>query len=111
MKSEYSIHLYEILKSYENLGTYTVELEELKQLLMLSDKYDRYDNFRTKIIETALKEINEKTDIIISYKPIREGRTIKKLRFTIAPKASIEAAITRIKNNELLEENINNETE
>ena len=110
MNSKYSIRLYELLKSYENIGAHTFELEELKEKLQTAE-YSRYANFKRKVIDIALEEINEYTDITITFKPIREGRNIAKLYFEIKPKTSTEAAITRIKNNELLEENINNETE
>jgi plasmid replication initiation protein len=102
MKSGYSIHLYEILKSYENLEKYIVDIEDLKQLLQTAN-YTRYDNFRMRIIEPAIEEINEYTDLKVSFKPIREGRVITKLCFTITPKTSTESAITRLYNYDILE--------
>lgn len=83
MKSKYSIRLYELLKSYSHLRS-EIEygLEELKSLLQTA-KYSDYKNFRVNVLEIAINEINEVSDIFVSYEPIREKRKIVSIRFTI----------------------------
>lgn len=105
MKSKYSMHLYEILKSYENLKEYTFDVEELKQLLQTAE-YDRYNNFKVKVIEPAIEEINKRSDITVSYTPIRDGRNITKINFKINRKSNFDVMLIREKNNEILEERI-----
>lgn len=101
MKSQYSIRLYELLKSYESLFIYTVELEEFKNILSV-DKYKRYPDFRRFVLDTAIKEINEYTDIKVTYKPIKKGRKISILEFTIKKKDIKEMTLSHAKSEEIV---------
>ena len=82
MKSKYSIRLYEILKSYANLKEYVIPVESLKDKLQCAE-YPVYNNFKVRVLDTAINEINNYTDIKVTYKPIRENRRIIALKFTI----------------------------
>lgn len=85
MQNKYSIRLYELLKSYEYMCGYTFELEEFKKRIQ-ANGYSHYTDFRVKVLEPAIKEINEYTDIDVDVTPIREGRSIKYLEFEIQRK-------------------------
>lgn len=76
MKSQYSIRLYEILKSYEYLGHKKFDLDMLKEQLC-AEKYIYFSNFDEKVLKIAVREINEVSDIKVSYTPIREGKKYK----------------------------------
>lgn len=86
MKSKYSIRLYELLKSYSHLHSeIQYSIEELKSILHTA-KYSDYKNFRVNVLDIATSEINEVSDIFISYEPIRERRKIVSIKFTIENK-------------------------
>lgn len=88
MKSQYSIRLYELLKSYENIYGIIYEVDELRKLMSLPDNtLARWVDFKRFVIEQAVKEINELTDIIISYKAIKKGRSVDEVQFNIFPKS------------------------
>lgn len=82
LESKYAIRLYEILNSYSNIGEYTAELNDLREILQI-DGYAVYKDFREKVIDNSISEINEKTDIIASYEPLRTGRSITHIKFSI----------------------------
>ena len=82
LESKYAIRFYEILKSYSNIGEYTVELNDLRELLQI-DGYSVYKDLREKVIDNSVLEINTKTDINVNYEPLRTGRSITHLKFTI----------------------------
>ena len=116
MKSQYSIRLYELLKSYHDMKfrpaeqkkiSWTIELDELKHKLMVDTikSYENYKDFRKKVLEIAQKEINELTDISIYFEPITKGRKTEKVKFTIVMKSPIERYIANNKNDELLGSN------
>lgn len=92
MKSTYSKYLYRLFKSYAYMGEYETTLDYLKMQLGCGDYEGRYDNFRRKVIEKAIEEINRYTDLEVSYQPIRVGRSIGRLHFTIKqkPEDSVE---------------------
>jgi plasmid replication initiation protein len=90
MRSLYSIRLYELLKSWEHSSPayddgHWWSISDLQQLL--NSNYDRYQDFRRKVIEIALREINEYSDITVSYEPIKEGRSYKYIQFYIKSKS------------------------
>lgn len=93
MKSQYSIRLYELLKSYMLQHSKKFTIEELKKLLMVEDvkSYDRFPDFRRYVIEPATKEIKEYTDITVSYRTITKGRKVTALEFFIKKKERDEA--------------------
>ena len=88
MKSQYSIRLYELLKSYKIQKTKTLTVEEFKKMLMIEDikSYNRFPDLRRYVLEPAIKEINEYTDIDVSYREILKGRKVIKLDFKINEK-------------------------
>lgn len=88
LSSAYSIRLYELLKQYENTDTKRreFELKELKKILGCEDKYKTYNNFKRKVIETAKKELSEKTDIGFTYKVRKIGRRVNWITFNIKPR-------------------------
>lgn len=92
MKSQFSIRLYEILKSYAFQKVKTFEVEELKKMLMVDNvkSYKQFAPFRQKVLEKALEEINQFTDIKIYYEPVIKGRKVMKLKFSIDKNSSIE---------------------
>ena len=92
MKSAFSIRIYELLKSYAFQKSKTFDIDELKQLLMVDGlkTYQNFNNFRTKVLEKAQKEINELTDININFEPITKGRKVIKVKFRIDVKNPIE---------------------
>ena len=53
--------------------------------------YDRFPDFRRFVIEPATKEIEEYTDITVSYRTITKGRKVTALEFFIKKKEKAEA--------------------
>lgn len=95
MKSAFSVRIYELLKSYAYQKNKTFDLEELKRLLEVENvkSYVRFPDFRRKVLEKAQEEINELTDLNISYKPITKGKKVIKIEFQIDTKSPIDRAI------------------
>ena len=89
LKGEYSIDLYHIAKKYEGMSTFQMTLEDYKLELGLPKSYNRINNLKARALEPAIKEINEKTDINITYENIKRGRTVIGLKFTVKPKAKL----------------------
>lgn len=86
LKSKYSIRLYELMKQYEKIGKREFELEELKRILYCEGMYSDFRNFDRVVLDNARKEINENTDILITYDKLKTGRRITSILFNIEPK-------------------------
>ena len=85
MKSQYSIRLYEILKSYTFQKSKTFEVGELKKMLMVEDNksYENFAELKRRVLVPARGEINELTDITVSFEPILKGRKTIKVKFNM----------------------------
>jgi plasmid replication initiation protein len=93
MKSAYSVRIYELMKSYLFQRSKVFKLDELKRLLMVDEvaSYKRYPDFRRFVLDVAMKEINELTDIKVSYDALKEGRRmVVKIEFVIQQKTPME---------------------
>lgn len=105
MKSAFSVRMYELLKSYAYQKNKTFDLDELKRLLEVENvkSYVRFPDFRRKVLEKAQEEINELTDLNISYEPITKGRKVIKIKFRIELKSPIDRAIAGATTNDRLD--------
>jgi len=88
LTSKYAIRLYELLISWKTIGkTPVIDLAEFRQQLGLdNNEYQKMINFKNRVLEPALKQINNLTDINIEYEQFKNGRSISGLSFTIKPK-------------------------
>jgi len=89
MKSQYSIRLYEILRSYEYKHIIEFRIDDLKDMLAATT-YERYQDFRRYVIDTAIKEIVDLSDINVEHESIREGRRYTKILFNIRRKQDLD---------------------
>lgn len=90
LKSFHSIRLYELLKQYEKLKKRLFTVDGLKKTLQLEGKYSNFNSFNKRVLEKAKKEINDNTDLKISYEALKDGRSYKYIEFTIDTKQKIE---------------------
>jgi len=76
LNSVYSVRLYELVAQWKNKTT-TFELELLREQLGLGvNDYNRMSDFKRRVFELAIKEINKKTDLEVSYENKKNGREI-----------------------------------
>jgi len=74
LKSTYSIRIYELTQQFKSTGWRLIQLDELRNLLRVG--YPDWRDLKKRVIDPACKELNEKSDIHISYEIIKKGRTI-----------------------------------
>jgi len=86
LQSRYSVRIYELLKQYEDVGKRRFELDDLRDKLALKKtQHARWQEFRRNVLEPAIKELSEKTDLQVSYKTRKKGRRIWFIDFVIKP--------------------------
>lgn len=87
LKSINQLRIYEILKQYEKIGEKIVEVQELRDLLGLTDKeYKRYNDFKRCVLDVSKRGLEENTDIKFNFEPYGakgKGGKVLKLKFTI----------------------------
>lgn len=84
LKSRYSYVLYLYLENNSFRKTWEIELGELKELMKCTaNTYTAFFRFNGLILSKCHQEINEKTDCKFDYEPVKRGRAIVAIRFTI----------------------------
>ena len=96
--STHSIRIYELITQYKSIGSREITLEDLKKWLQVEDKYPRFNSLNQRVIEPALKEINEKSDLLVSVEQIKRGRAIHALKFLISQKKQATQAVENAQN-------------
>ena len=88
MDSIYSVRLYELLVQWVAAkNTPLFELEKFRNQLGVEDhEYKRMGNFKLRVLDLAVKEINEKSDIKVTYSQVKKGRTITGFKFKVLAK-------------------------
>lgn len=82
--SWYSFRLYDLFKSqaYKN-EPLVVDISWLKTILGIEGKYEDYSNFRRRVIDPSVKEINQYSDIQVSYRKPKVGVPVTNMTFDI----------------------------
>lgn len=89
LDSVYSARLYELLMQWQSVGkTPVIPLNDFRNQIGLGDtEYKTMSNFKTRVLDLAVKEISKKTDITVSYDQQKKGRTIIGFSFKFKQKA------------------------
>lgn len=87
LTSRYSYVLFLYLEQNRHMHlSWEVPLDELKALLRCTaESYNAYKEFNKKILKRCHEELSEKTDCRFTYEPLKRGRTIKAIQFTLEP--------------------------
>ncbi|TGP43542.1 RepB family plasmid replication initiator protein [bacterium M00.F.Ca.ET.230.01.1.1] len=94
--SAYSFRIFEFMMQFKATGFIKIGLKEFRQRLDLGDKYPATKDLRVYVIDTAIKEINEKSPYTAKYDLLKTGRKITHLELRFKPKAkAIEHKIER----------------
>lgn len=91
LTSKYAKRIYQLASQWKDIGeTKAYTIEELKFMLKLKDpknkepeQFARVSDLKTKVLDIAIHQINEHTDLNISYNLIKQGRAFTSVRFYI----------------------------
>ncbi|BBT51030.1 MULTISPECIES: replication initiation protein RepM [Gammaproteobacteria] len=97
LSSAYAVRLYELLIAWRSTGsTPVIELSDFRQRIgVLDTEYKRMERFKTSVLELAIKQINEHTDITVKYEQHKRGRSISGFSFTFKQKKKDNQSIER----------------
>ncbi len=90
MSSAHAVRLYELLVQYLNIGQRELEVAWFKETLQLDDDYPRLFDLKRRVIDVAVEQINEHSDIRVSYTQRKTGRTVTHLVFDIKPEPKVK---------------------
>ena len=88
MQSTYSVRLYELLVQWKSAKkTPLLQLDCFRQQLGVGvDEYKLMSNFKKRVLDLAVKEINETSDLTVSYEQEKRGKRIVGFKFKVLSK-------------------------
>lgn len=88
LTSKYAIRLYELLIAWREVGkTPRIELEDFRSKIGVDDtEYTAMNDFKKRVLEPAIKQINKYTDITATYEQHKKGRLISAFSFSFKQK-------------------------
>lgn len=88
LQSKYATRLYEILIAWRSTGkTPVLTINEFrKQIGVIDSEYKIISNFKLRVLEPSIKQINDLTDIDVTYEQHKKGRTITGFSFNFKQK-------------------------
>ena len=90
MSSPYSIRFYELIMQYRSVGHREISLEDLRWMFQLQNKYPVWADLKKRVIEQAIKEINEHSPYNLTIEPKRTGRKITSIVLKFQDKKSLK---------------------
>ncbi len=87
MKSVYSVRLYELLTQWRKAKKVSFALDVFRgQLGIEENEYKAMSDFKKRVLDLAVREINEKSDLNVSYTQIKKGVSIVGFEFKVLTK-------------------------
>lgn len=87
-KSKYSIRIYELIAKWLSVGnTQKYEINHLREMLGVNpDEYKTMSLFKVNVLDKAIKEISQKSNLTVEYEQFKNGRVITHVQFKIKSK-------------------------
>ncbi len=82
LQSPHSIRIYELLMRFKATGERSIHLEDFKSALGISGKYKQFKILHRDVLKKSIDELNERSDLTVSFEPITKGRKVTGLAFT-----------------------------
>ena len=88
LNTGYAIRLYELLIAWRSTGkTPVIDIQDFrKKLGVLDSEYSRFNNFKVRVLDPSIKQINENTDITIKVEQHKTGRSVTGFSFRFKQK-------------------------
>ncbi|ENV52417.1 replication initiation protein RepM [Acinetobacter guillouiae] len=92
LTSKYAIRLYEFLIAWREVGKVPqIEISDFRNRLgLLESEYTAMSDFKKRVLEPSIKQINEHTDITVTYEQHKKGRLISGFSFKIKQKQQVK---------------------
>lgn len=87
-KSSYGVRLYELLMQWQCKGKREVQIDWLRERWGLENKYKNIVDLKKRVIEPAMKDINEYSNLWVKLEQRKKGRKVVWFSFAFGPKES-----------------------
>ncbi|MCU0440581.1 MAG: replication initiation protein [Raineya sp.] len=90
MTSKYAKRIYQLVSQWKDVNIKQYTIDDLKHILKLKDPkdkepelYKQIGEFKKYVLDVAVKQINESTELQIAYELFKKGRSVHSVQFYI----------------------------
>jgi hypothetical protein len=94
-KSSYLLYIY--IRHNRYRGEWDIPIDELRDIVFdckEQESYHEYKIFKNRVLEPAVKEVNDKTDCHFKYESIKRGRTVIKIKFIYISESQLDGQMS-----------------
>lgn len=99
MTSTHAIRLYELLVQWRSTGKREVEIDWMKRIFQIEDKYKAIKDLKKYVIQPAVNQINEMSPLWVKWDQRKTGRRVSHVIFTFGEKSVEKKARKQRKEN------------
>ena len=90
LNSKYGLILYELLQArlhwlVDGVGTWLVTVDHLRNLFECVDKFQNFKDFRIRVLQMAVDDVNKNTEWQVEWTETKRGRAVHSIQFTFRP--------------------------
>lgn len=86
LRSTYSVNLLRLLMSQKDTGFLAITLDDFRHVMEVPTSYE-FKDIKRRVLSVAIKELEEKADLLIQVQEVKKGRAVHSLRFSFVSKA------------------------
>ena len=86
MTSSYGVRLYEFFMQWQGAGEREIDIDWLRHQWELTDKYPSIKDLKKRVIEPAIADITDHSDLWVQWGQRKTGRRVSHLQFQFGPK-------------------------
>lgn len=101
MSSAYAIRIYELISQYRVIGKRELAVVDLRHMLEIGTRYPLFADFKKRVIDTSVEQINEHSPLQVGYELKKTGRKYTHIIFFFGPKKVIDVGASKTKNSDI----------
>lgn len=101
MSSTYGYRLYELLMQWKSSGKREIEVDWLRDVFDLKDRYKLMADFKKRVVDPAIEDINNHTQYWAKYTQQKTGKKITHLIFTFGLKEDLKPKKKAVKDKKI----------
>ena len=86
LNSAHAVRIFELIMQWKSVGELTISLESLKEMLNIDDEYKKINDFKKRVLEVSISQINKSTAYNIAITQKKTGRKVTHFIFTFGLK-------------------------
>ena len=89
LNSAHAVRVFELMMQWKNVGQFTISLDDLKSILCIENEYRKINDFKKRVIDISIEQINHNTAYSLSVEQQKTGRKVTHFCFKFGLKSCL----------------------